>query len=79
MSNANPELKQKLSATLINDLVAEYPDMAEILINEYGFHCIGCFASQFETLEEGAMVHGIGGEDYEELLNYLISKVVEAK
>lgn len=26
---------------------------------EIGMHCLGCPASQMETLEEAAMVHGI--------------------
>lgn len=30
---------------------------------EIGMHCIGCPASQGETLEEAAMVHGIPVEE----------------
>lgn len=26
---------------------------------QYGLHCLGCFMSAGETLEEAAMVHGI--------------------
>ena len=33
---------------------------APILVMEIGMHCLGCPASQMETLEEAAMVHGIG-------------------
>ena len=33
-------------------------DIAPILM-EIGMHCLGCPASQMETLEEAAMVHGI--------------------
>ena len=32
--------------------------IAPILIRE-GMHCLGCPASQMETLEEACMVHGI--------------------
>ena len=33
-------------------------DLASVLM-EGGMHCIGCPASQGESLEEAAMVHGI--------------------
>lgn len=56
---------------LISDLAEHYPELIETLIVEYGFHCVGCFASQFETLEEGARVHGIEEEDFEEMLQEL--------
>ncbi len=55
----------------IAQLVAHYPDLVDILIGEYGFHCIGCFASEFETLRDGAQVHGIIGADYEEMMERL--------
>ena len=32
--------------------------VAEVLMNA-GMHCVGCPASQGETIEEAAMVHGI--------------------
>lgn len=36
---------------------------------EIGMHCIGCPASQGETLEEAAMVHGIDVDDLMEMIN----------
>ncbi len=36
--------------------------VAEVLM-QAGMHCVGCPASQGETLEEAAMVHGINPED----------------
>jgi hybrid cluster-associated redox disulfide protein len=44
---------------LIGDLVEVYPELAKILVENYGFHCIGCMAAGMETLEEGAIVHGM--------------------
>ena len=42
---------------------------------QMGMHCIGCPASQGETLEEAAMVHGIDPELLlARLNNYLESK-----
>lgn len=54
-------------STKIGELLANAPEKAEILI-EAGMHCLGCPASQAETLEEACMVHGI---DVEELVKNL--------
>ena len=48
----------------IGDLLEIAPEKAEILINA-GMHCLGCPASQAETLEEACEVHGI---DVDELV-----------
>ncbi len=50
--------------TKIGELLEVAPEKAEILLSA-GMHCLGCPASQAETLEEACMVHGI---DVEELL-----------
>ena len=44
--------------TKIGELLNIFPGSAPIL-REIGMHCLGCPASQMETLEEAAMVHGI--------------------
>ena len=36
---------------------------------ECGMHCIGCPASQMETLEEACAVHGIDVDEVVEKLN----------
>ena len=53
--------------TKIGDLLNEYPEKADILLMA-GMHCLGCPASQAETLEEACMVHNI---DVDELLEQL--------
>ena len=53
--------------TTIGEILEKAPEKAEILL-EIGMHCLGCPASQAETLEEACMVHGI---DVEELLEQL--------
>jgi hybrid cluster-associated redox disulfide protein len=50
--------------TKIGELLEQAPEKADILL-EAGMHCLGCPASQGESLEEACMVHGI---DVEELL-----------
>ena len=41
------------------------------VLMEIGMHCLGCPASQGETLEEAAMVHGLPVEKLMEMLNNL--------
>ena len=53
--------------TKIGELLEMAPEKAHILL-EAGMHCLGCPASQAETLEEACSVHGI---DVEELVKEL--------
>lgn len=55
-------------STKIGELLEKNPEKAEILL-EAGMHCLGCPASQGETLEEACMVHGIDVEELLEKLN----------
>ena len=54
--------------TKIGELLEVAPEKAEILM-EVGMHCLGCPASQAETLEEACEVHGIDVEELLEKLN----------
>ena len=42
----------------IGDILRQAPQVAPVLM-EAGMHCLGCPASQGESLEEAAMVHGM--------------------
>ena len=44
--------------TLIGEVVNRYPEAAEVLFG-IGMHCLGCPASQAESLEDACAVHGI--------------------
>ena len=46
-------------------------DIAPILM-EIGMHCLGCPASQGESLEEAAMVHGIDADLLVEKINAVL-------
>lgn len=60
----------KIDKTItIGELLKQYPEKAEILLSA-GMHCLGCPASQSETIEEACEVHGI---DVEELMKELNS------
>ena len=54
--------------TKIGELLEKAPEKAEILLNA-GMHCLGCPASQAETIEEACEVHGIDVEDLLKELN----------
>ncbi len=54
----------------IGEILASAPDVAPVLMGA-GMHCLGCPASQGETLEEAAMVHGI---DVDELMNAIANR-----
>ena len=47
--------------TTIGELLQVAPQTAPVLM-EVGMHCLGCPASQGESLEEAAMVHGIDAD-----------------
>lgn len=45
------------------------------LLMRAGMHCLGCPASQNESLEEACMVHGINADELETAINeFLASK-----
>ena len=65
MKKVNTKTRQKAKKLtpvtkdiLMGELVDKYPQATEILM-KYGFHCIGCMISPYESLEAGAAVHGI--------------------
>ncbi len=51
----------------ITDIVQKYPGTAFVMM-EYGLHCVGCGASEIDTLESGAIGHGMAKEQFEILL-----------
>jgi hybrid cluster-associated redox disulfide protein len=73
-------MKNKTKITkdiLILDLVEQNPNLASVLTEEYGFHCVGCMAASMETLEQGALVHGMTDDQIEKMvedLNERLSK-----
>lgn len=59
---------------VIGDLLRMDPSVAPLLINA-GMHCLGCPASQGESIELACMVHGIDADALvEELNEYLADK-----
>ncbi len=42
----------------IEQVVTEYPETMMVFMR-HGLHCVGCHVSAYESIEEGAMAHGI--------------------
>ena len=58
--------------TLVGELVNNYPETAEVLCG-IGMHCLGCPASQAESLEDACAVHGVNTEDVVKAINEKIA------
>ena len=43
---------------IIEEVVRKYPKTVPVFM-AHGLHCIGCHVANFETVEQGAMGHGI--------------------
>ncbi|MBQ7599103.1 MAG: DUF1858 domain-containing protein [Clostridia bacterium] len=60
---------------MIGELLQIDADAVAPVLFDIGMHCLGCPASQMETIEEAAEVHGI---DADELVRVLNEKLEEA-
>lgn len=58
-------------ATLIGELLQIDDGIGEILMG-IGMHCFGCPASQMESIEEAAAVHGVNADDLVDEINEFI-------
>ena len=62
--------------TLIGEIVNNYPEVVDVLLS-VGMHCLGCPASQAESLEDACAVHGINPDDVAAALNTRIAETRE--
>jgi hybrid cluster-associated redox disulfide protein len=51
----------------LGEVVFKYPEAAEVL-TDYGLSCVGCFASSFDTIEQGAKIHQLDDEELNEMI-----------
>ena len=61
--------------TLIGEIVNQYPETVDILLS-IGMHCLGCPASQMESLEDACAVHSF---DVKPVVDALNAKIAEGK
>ena len=52
---------------LIGDAVSQYPGIADVFLS-YGLHCVGCHVNAFESIEMGALGHGMTPEEVDEMM-----------
>ena len=67
--------------TMIGELLRDQEhidSIAEVLFG-FGMHCLGCPASQMESLEEAAMVHGIDSDLLVEKINAAMAAAEKLK
>ena len=57
----------------IIEIVEKWPDTARVLM-EFGMGCLGCVASQYETIEQGAVAHGMDVDALMTALNEVADK-----
>lgn len=57
----------------IEEVVSKYPETTTVF-EQFGFGCLGCQAALFESLEQGAKVHGIDVKALITSLNNVIRK-----
>lgn len=62
----------------ITEVVRRYPDTAMVFMYA-GMGCFGCHAAQFESIEEGATVHGIDTDKLVEALNEIAEAADEGE
>lgn len=59
--------------TNIGDLLKINAEAAAPVLLGIGMHCLGCPASQMETIEEAAAVHGVDADKLVEELNAVLA------
>jgi len=61
-------MRKKITKTMtLGEILEMHPKSAEIMMS-YGLHCVGCHVSLWESLGQGAAVHGIGGKQLNKML-----------
>ncbi len=56
----------------IEEVVSQYPETMMVFMR-HGLHCVGCHVSAYESIEEGAMAHGINVDALVADLNKVVS------
>ena len=62
-------MAQVTKETMIGELLGIDMDKAATVLMGIGMHCLGCPASQMETIEQAAAVHGVDADELVKMLN----------
>lgn len=64
------EMEKITKQTTLGELIQSYPAAVPVLL-KWGLHCLGCPVSAMETIEQGALGHGLKEEEIEKLIEEL--------
>ena len=69
MNHEKAVTKEELisKSMLIGEVVEKYPQAASIMTS-FGLHCVGCHVNPYETIEQGALGHGMPMDMFEEMM-----------
>jgi hybrid cluster-associated redox disulfide protein len=73
--NKEKKISKKMN---FSDILEKNPELAEELMDK-GMHCFGCPMAMQETLEEGALAHGLDPDEVEDELNKKLNKNTKKK
>ena len=68
-------MAQVTKETMIGELLNINLDAAAPVLLGIGMHCLGCPASQMETIEQAAAVHGVHADELVKTLNEKLAEV----
>ena len=60
----------------LGEVVQQFPAAAGIMM-KYGLHCIGCHVATWETVEQGAMAHGMGPDTIDSMIQEINSTITK--
>jgi len=63
--------KQKITKDTPLAKITANPQLAEVLVEEFGLFCVGCPMAQMESLEQGALTHGMDDKQIVKLIKRL--------
>jgi len=56
---------------IIAEVLEQRPEIADILVEKYELHCVGCPMGRMESLEDGAKAHGMSDKEIEKMVEDL--------
>ena len=68
---AKPKITKDMT---LGEAVSKYPQTMEVLFG-YGLHCIGCHVSAYETIEQGALAHGLDDKQVKKLVEDMNKRI----
>jgi len=75
----SPETQHYITKDMmIGEVVAKYPHAALVMM-QYGLHCIGCHVSAYESVEQGALGHGMPPEIIDEMVAEMNKMIAESE